>query len=366
MTDESRSLPRGVAGLSVAALVLLGGLLVWSLPRRGTVSVQIYLELAIALLPLFGIFFVARLRLDDRVGWPLFLGLVLLGAHSVADVADEVVFMPTLVDVVIEDVTILVGTLVILVAVYRWNQARSRRERLLEERENRVSAVNDQLEVLTRLMRHDISNDIAVARGWATVLDDHVDDEEGRAALERVTRACENVAELTDTAYDLVTVLAEDADEENGLQTEAVDVLGVLDEEVRKLQDRYDEVAVNVEYDADLAGTTVVANELLHSVFGNLLSNAVSHNDSDPPRVSVSAEREGLRFRVRIADNGPGLPDDQKRAVFEKDVRGLDSDGTGIGLFLVRELVTRFGGSVHAVDNEPRGTVFVVDLPVAI
>jgi signal transduction histidine kinase len=80
----------------------------------------------------------------------------------------------------------------------------------------------------------------------------------------------------------------------------------------------------------------------------------------------VSAEREGFRFRVRVADNGPGLPDDQKRTVFEKDVRGLDSGGTGIGLFLVRELVTRFGGSVHAVDNEPRGAVFVVDLPVAI
>jgi signal transduction histidine kinase len=327
MTDESRSLPRVAAVLSVGGLVLLGGLLVWSLPRRETVSAQIYLELVVALLPLFGILFVARLRLDDQVGWPLFLGLVLLGAHYVADVADEVVFVPTLVDVVLEDVTILVGTLVVLVAVYRWDRARTRRERLLEERENRVSAVNDQLEVLTRLMRHDISNDIAVARGWATVLDDHVDDE-GRAALERVTRACENVAELTDTAYD--------------------------------------GVEVSVEYDTDLAGTTVVANELLRSVFGNLLSNAVAHNDSDPPRVSVSAEREGFRFRVRVADNGPGLPDDQKRTVFEKDVRGLDSGGTGIGLFLVRELVTRFGGSVHAVDNEPRGAVFVVDLPVAI
>ncbi len=366
MTDESRSLPRGVAALTVVSLVLLGGLLVWSLPRRETVSAQIYLELVVALLLLFGILFVARLRLDDQVGWPLFLGLVLLGAHYVADVADEVVVVPTLVDVVLEDVTLLVGTLVILVAVYRWDQARTRRERLLEERENRVSAVNDQLEVLTRLMRHDISNDMAVARGWAAVLTEHVDDE-GRDVLERITRACENVDELTDTAYDLVTVLAEDVEKGgSSLQTEAVDVLDTLDEEARKLQDRYDDVAVTVEYDADLAGTTVVANELLHSVFGNLLSNAVSHNDSDRPRVSVRAEREGLRFRVRIADNGPGIPEEQKRAVFEKDVRGLDSGGTGIGLFLVRELVTRFGGSVHAVDNEPRGTVFVVDLPVAI
>ena len=101
-------------------------------------------------------------------------------------------------------------------------------------------------------------------------------------------------------------------------------------------------------------------------MFANVLSNAVSHNDSDEPRVTVSAVQDDLRVTVRIADNGPGIPDDQKREVFEKNVHGLDSTGTGIGLFLVQDLVTRFGGSVSAVDNEPRGTVFVISLPVAI
>lgn len=366
MNDEAEPLPYGAAVLAVGGLVLLGCLMVWSLPRNQTVSFQVYLELVVATLPLAGLVFVSRLRLDDRVGWPLFLGLVLFGAHSVTDVVDEIVTVPTLVGVVLEDLTILVGTLVILVGVYRWDQARTRRERLLEERENRVSAVNDQLEVLTRIMRHDISNDMAVALGWAAVVESHLDDE-GRDALERVTRACENVGELTDTAYDLVTVLAEDAEGgDGGLRTEAVDVVDVVDEEVRKLRDRYDDAQVDVEYDADLAGTTVVGNELLHSVFANVLSNAVSHNDSDEPRVTVSAVQDDLRVTVRIADNGPGIPDDQKREVFEKNVHGLDSTGTGIGLFLVQDLVTRFGGSVSAVDNEPRGTVFVISLPVAI
>jgi signal transduction histidine kinase len=364
MTDEPGSLPRGVAPLAVALVVLLGVALVLSLPRTDSVSFQIYLELVVVCLPLSGIVFVARLDLSPRVAWPFLLGLVFFGAHAVTDLADEVVLVPTPLGVLLEDATFLVGTLVLLVGLYRWNEARTRRERLLEERENRVTEVNSQLEVLTRIMRHDISNDMAVARGWATVLEAHVD-EEGRDALDRVTRACQNVDELTDTAYDLVTVLADDADD-GQLQTEPVDVLNTLDEEVHKLEDRYDEVTVTVDYDGGLAGTTVVANELLHSVFANVLSNAVSHNDSDEPRVAVSAERDGTRVRVRIADDGPGIPDDQKRAVFEKDVSGLDSDGTGIGLFLVRDLVTRYGGSVQAVDNDPGGTVFVIDLPVAI
>ncbi|WP_161569904.1 sensor histidine kinase [Salinigranum halophilum] len=369
MTDESASLPRGVASVAVVALVLLFVGLVesFSFPRQAdVVPFQVGVELLVTALPVAGIVFITRLAPDRRLGWPLVLGLFLFGVSTVTDVADELVVVPAAVSIVLEGVSIIVGTLVVLVGVYRWTHARNEREHLLEERQRRVSAVNDQLEVLTRIMRHDISNDMAVARGWASVLEDHVD-EEGRDALERVTRACENVDELTDTAYDLVRVLAEDADGQGeGLRTEPVDALDVLDEEVRKVRDRYDDATVTVEYDADLAGTDVVGNELLHSVFANVLSNAVSHNDGDEPRVTVTAEREGLRLRVRIADDGPGIPDDQKRQVFEKDARGLDSDGTGIGLFLVRDLVTRFGGSVHAVDNEPRGTVFVIDLPVAI
>jgi signal transduction histidine kinase len=65
---------------------------------------------------------------------------------------------------------------------------------------------------------------------------------------------------------------------------------------------------------------------------------------------------------VRIADNGPGVPDERKESVFGKGEKGLESDGTGIGTYLVKTLVSRYSGTVWVEDNEPRGAVFVVEL----
>ena len=69
--------------------------------------------------------------------------------------------------------------------------------------------------------------------------------------------------------------------------------------------------------------------------------------------------------RVRVADNGPGVPAERKDEIFGRGAKGTDSGGTGIGTYLVETLVTRYGGDVWVEDNEPQGAVFVVELPVA-
>jgi signal transduction histidine kinase len=80
--------------------------------------------------------------------------------------------------------------------------------------------------------------------------------------------------------------------------------------------------------------------------------------------VSASVdEGEGVA-EVRVADNGPGIPEDQRDEVFGKGEKGLDSPGAGIGLYLVRSLVEIYGGDVWVEDNEPKGAVFVVRLPL--
>ena len=79
----------------------------------------------------------------------------------------------------------------------------------------------------------------------------------------------------------------------------------------------------------------------------------------------VQGVKAGDTVRVRIADNGPGIPDEQKRTVFERGEKRPDSEGTGVGLYLVQTLVNAYGGDVWVEDNEPTGSVFVVELPLA-
>ena len=107
----------------------------------------------------------------------------------------------------------------------------------------------------------------------------------------------------------------------------------------------------------------VWADELLAAVFENLLSNAVKHNDSDKPHIVVSVDEGDHSATVSIADNGPGVPDDRKGSIFDPGAQGEGSIGQGLGLYLVDTLVDRYGGTVQLEDNDPRGTVAVVELP---
>jgi signal transduction histidine kinase len=104
---------------------------------------------------------------------------------------------------------------------------------------------------------------------------------------------------------------------------------------------------------------------MLESVFRNLLTNAIQHNDNEVPEVTVSATAGDDTVRVRIADNGPGIPDERKEEIFEQGEVSLDSEGTGLGLYLVDTLVGRYGGEVRVKDNNPDGAIFIVELPIA-
>jgi signal transduction histidine kinase len=79
--------------------------------------------------------------------------------------------------------------------------------------------------------------------------------------------------------------------------------------------------------------------------------------------VTVSTLERNDVVVVQIADNGPGVPDEQKNAIFGRGEKGLESEGTGIGLYLVETLVEDYGGDVWVDDADSGGAVFSVELP---
>jgi len=236
----------------------------------------------------------------------------------------------------------------------------TQQKRREQELENRT----EELAVINRLVRHDINNDIQLLTAWADGLDTHVEGG-GEEYVTRIHETCNHIVELTEIAKDFVDSISGGDDVEVG----TVALSPILDAEIEKIRRTASDVTVSVE--DELPTVPVRANELLSSVFGNLLSNAVRHNDADDPRVWIGVETTDTRVRVRVADNGPGVPDDRKEDIFGKGERGPDSPGTGLGLYLVYTLVDQYDGRVWVEDRtEPRagdqgsptGATFVVEL----
>lgn len=144
--------------------------------------------------------------------------------------------------------------------------------------------------------------------------------------------------------------------------TKPIALDAVIRDEIESTRAAFPEATVNV--DGTLPEVEVRADDMLSSVVENLLSNAIHHNDKSEPEVTVSVTERANDVVVAVADNGPGVPDEHKDQIFGKGEKGLESDGTGIGLYLVNTLVDEYGGTVWVTDNDPRGAVFTFTLPL--
>jgi len=225
------------------------------------------------------------------------------------------------------------------------------------EREQQLEHERERLEFMNRIIRHNLLNGMNVVDARAGLLSGHVDPEVADH-LETVQSRVRDMVDLIETMRSFMQVLTE----EDGEQTEPVALDAVLSAEVEKARNAYD--AATVAYDPG-PDVFVVGNDLLPEVFENLLSNAVQHNDSASPTVSVSVRVEGEEAVVEVADDGPGVDEAMRDAIFEKGEKGFDSPGTGFGLYLVRELVASYDGAIDVRNRPEGGAAFTVRLPLA-
>lgn len=225
------------------------------------------------------------------------------------------------------------------------------REHLFAENARRRQAeaslrtANEKLQLLSSITRHDINNRLAVVRGGLDLLRDTEDDPDQ-------VRALEAIAKETDRAASLVRFTAE-------YQSIGVDLpcwqdLGAL---VRSAERNVSLGSVRVENECP-PGTQVFADALIERVFSNLVENAVRYGETITT-FRFSFLREGDLRVIVCSDDGVGIPDEDKRRIFE---RGFGRN-TGFGLFLSREILAITGIEIRETGRPGEGARFELLVP---
>jgi PAS domain S-box-containing protein len=213
---------------------------------------------------------------------------------------------------------------------------------------------------------HELRTPMAAVHGAAQTLlrvDIELTPEQKQELVEIIARQSARLAQLTEEVL-LATRL------DRGVLTverQAVDVAEAVLAAVDAMRPQLPEsVAVDVEV---AAGVTEAAGapDRIQQVLVNLLDNAAKYAGG---RVTVRIQSSEGMVRVSVADSGPGLTLAEQNRVFEKFYRGgpqltRTSGGTGLGLYISRELVESMGGRLEVRSEPGAGATFVVELPAA-
>jgi len=220
-----------------------------------------------------------------------------------------------------------------------------------------LSRQKEQMEFFNSILRHDMLNALNVILARGEMLEEDLAGEH-RESAESIVTWSHNIIELTDRVRSVLDTLTSDSE----LELNPIDIVDVVETEAERVRKMADGVTVDANLPED---ATVLADDLLTDVVGNVLTNAVEHNDTDTPELVVSVQDpdDENAVTVRVADNGPGIPDSEKSRVLNRGETGQQSGGTGFGMYFASSMVDAYGGSVRIEDNDPRGTVVVMEIP---
>jgi signal transduction histidine kinase len=150
---------------------------------------------------------------------------------------------------------------------------------------------------------------------------------------------------------------------------EPADIREALDKAVVELEPRIREkrIVLGVDQEREVPLVTMDKDKI-RLVFYNLLENAVEYSPAGG-RVGVRIEAGSDLCRIRISDRGAGIPAAEQSRVFSKFYRGtnvlrIQTDGSGLGLYIVKNVIEEHGGEIRLESKEGEGTEVVFTLPI--
>jgi signal transduction histidine kinase len=245
-------------------------------------------------------------------------------------------------------------------------QARARSMLRIKKQYDELDAVLKLREELSNMIVHDMSSPIVSVMLHATLLAEQISDAKQREHLDMILMAAERLDSfvndvlmtakmeqskllISPTPAD-VGRIAEDVERHFGIIAQSRGIQLVL---------RLPEQAVEARLD----------DNLFRRVLGNLLSNALQYSPAGSTvtlHIETFADGDSQRLRVKVMDQGPGIPEADRKRVFDKfevvEMRKKGIKQIGLGLAFCKLAVEAHGGQIFVQPNRPQGSVFVVEI----
>jgi signal transduction histidine kinase len=242
--------------------------------------------------------------------------------------------------------------LIFVGAVFIYRSVR-RQFKLQQQQQNFVMAVT-----------HELKTPIAVSRLNLETMQKYSLEEEKKKKLIQATL---HETLRLDTLINNILISSRLEGKDYSIAKEDLDFSELVKDVIKAFQCRYTDrkIQVAIEAEVEVEGDAT----LLKLLLSNLLENANKYSPKEKP-VSLSLTKSAGAILLEVADEGYGIPDDEKKAVFEKFYRigneqTRKTQGTGLGLYICYKIVKDHGGAIFIKDNQPAGSKFIIQFPTS-
>jgi Na+/proline symporter/nitrogen-specific signal transduction histidine kinase len=252
----------------------------------------------------------------------------------------------------------------------------------LERASAQLRATAEKLEIANRQLRkvdlqkdeflsqvsHEVRTPMTAIRAFSEILlsEEDLDRDASRKFMATIHKESLRLTSLLDEILDLSALERG----ERAWESQKIDAEEALDQALRVCDALARQNGTSLVSGSRVAQAIVSADpDRLSQVLINLISNAIKYNSVEMPKVTVTSQLDGDNYIVEVADNGLGIPEEERPRIFDKFYRGRLGEvasyaGAGLGLPISREIVTRMHGSLELLSTESVGACFRVTLPV--
>ncbi|WP_340153623.1 PAS domain-containing sensor histidine kinase [uncultured Marivirga sp.] len=234
------------------------------------------------------------------------------------------------------------------------------KEEEIKEKNQLLEQTNAELDRFVYSVSHDLRAPLNSIQGLINIGDTTEDSQE----LKQLLGMMKNRVKKLYTFIDEIISFARNT--RTDIIKEGVNLYDLVKETFENTQ--YRELSADIDFRMSISENTVVKTDKgrLRVVLNNLVDNAIKyHRHASPGKyVAVQTEDLGNEILIKVVDNGQGIPAEAQPKIFDMFFRASEnSKGSGLGLYIVKDMVERLGGNINLQSEKGEGTTFTIKLP---